>query len=1014
MPTSIIGERNDIDRAVEQLFKAGNLQQREQALRALLVENLDFAPDRGAIPLGAIDGNGVASAQIIAKRDGVTVVYVTALGDIISTASAVRKFYQASKETLIDPILVRGTRDGRHWQFVYPRRQGDKEVLHKLSVQCGQPRRAFVQRLAEFSAHAQTMGIRQALEDLYNVETVTKAFFKDYKRVFHEEVMPRIRGFDHAEDRRLFCQILFNRLMFLYFLQRKGCLTFGGSEDYLSRLWHDYDGAAVGAGGTFYRTRLRQLFFVALSNDRATDLATSYLEPLIGRVPFLNGGLFAEDDLDQHPGVDVEDTAIKSIIIGLFERYNFTITESTPYEVEVAVDPEMLGKVFEELVTGRHESGSYYTPRPIVSFMGKEALKGYFTHNVPGETTEQIARFVDDHDAAGLQHPKAMYRALERIRVCDPACGSGAYLLAMLQELLALRTCLFMARNVGPRQVYDRKPAIVQENLYGVDIDPIAVNIARLRLWLSLIVDFEGAGPPPLPNLDFKIRIGDSLSAPSPVGIGQGAARDQLIPLFCEAKARYGVACGVEKDQERRQVEELRTRPVQWTRPGRSTVSGFDWAAEFAEVFAAGGFDIVIMNPPYLSANRVPGDQRAQFMAYGENLRGAYGFYADLYIFFLHRGFSLLKDGGILAAITPNTFMTNSSMQSTRHYLLDKRLLYLIPLSAAVFTATVYSAILVAQKSPPLANDELISFINLRSGSINSVTEAKEIARLRMTIPRTEYVEAFGHLFFEPTAVNRRLFGEILVASTPAKPRGRRYLPLEDIAPAQDTGIDTGNVRSKLFFRTSPAGAMLPRLLQGTQILRYWHWWDNPSSRFFFVDVHYQPNPKRKGIGRGGRPSGKGEYWRFRGPIENHHVPERLLLRQTEDEPFVGYIKQNGTPIYTDNTVHTLLLTAEARALHISYSYLLGILNSAIMRGLYRAMTQEEGKRLAQVKIAIVNRLPIPIPSLEELRGMEALVGAIQAIYAAGTLPLSTKTLADLAAIQVLIDHQAAQLFGLT
>jgi len=170
-------------------------------------------------------------------------------------------------------------------------------------------------------------------------------------------------------------------------------------------------------------------------------------------------------------------------------------------------------KVFEELVTGRHETGSYYTPKPVVSFMCREALKGYLQTKLPGEALAAVEQFVDEHDPQGLHNPEAVLDALRRVKVCDPACGSGAYLLGMLHKLLDLRTCLFATRQLDSISVYERKLEIIQNNVYGVDIDPFATNIARLRLWLSLVVDFEGAKPLPLPNLDFKIEAGDSLNA---------------------------------------------------------------------------------------------------------------------------------------------------------------------------------------------------------------------------------------------------------------------------------------------------------------------------------------------------------------------------------------------------------------------------------------------------------------------------------------------------------------------
>src|SRR5205823_3823675 len=123
-------------------------------------------------------------------------------------------------------------------------------------------------------------------------------------------------------------------------------------------------------------------------------------------------------------------------VFDLFDRYNFTVTESTPLDIEVAVDPEMLGKVFEVLVTGRHETGSYYTPRTIVAFMCREALKHYLAATVSDRTA--VAQFVDQGDPSKLPDPEAVLNALRRVKVCDPACGSGAYLLGMMQELLRL------------------------------------------------------------------------------------------------------------------------------------------------------------------------------------------------------------------------------------------------------------------------------------------------------------------------------------------------------------------------------------------------------------------------------------------------------------------------------------------------------------------------------------------------------------------------------------------------
>jgi hypothetical protein len=158
--------------------------------------------------------------------------------------------------------------------------------------------------------------------------------------------------------------------MFVAFIQKKGWLTLNGSTDYLSALWkaHKLDHSV--AEKNFYRDRLKPLFFFGLNSSNDVNQIGinrgSFLKTLIGDVPYLNGGLFDEDDDDKDANVVVSDAALDAVLNDLFARFNFTVTESTPLDVEVAVDPEMLGKIFEELVTGRHETGSYYTPKPIV------------------------------------------------------------------------------------------------------------------------------------------------------------------------------------------------------------------------------------------------------------------------------------------------------------------------------------------------------------------------------------------------------------------------------------------------------------------------------------------------------------------------------------------------------------------------------------------------------------------------------------------------------------------------
>jgi hypothetical protein len=286
--------------------------------------------------------------------------------------------------------------------------------------------------------------------------------------------------------------------------------------------------------------------------------------------------------------VSVPDAVFGPLFEELLYRYNFTVTESTPLDVEVAVDPEMLGKIFEELVTGRHESGSYYTPKPVVAFMGREALKGYLRATCPRESDAALAAFVEERDAGDLRQPEAVLTALRDMTVCDLACGSGAYLLGMLHELLELRQALFVPRRLDARSAYERKLEIIRRNLYGVDLDPFAVNIARLRLWLSLMVDYEGDDPPPLPNLEFKIETGDSLTAPAPAPLQADLFRQRDVEEFFTLKGRFMTAHGPEKKVLKAQIDALKATIAGWASE-ESGADAFDWARGLrGSVHAAG------------------------------------------------------------------------------------------------------------------------------------------------------------------------------------------------------------------------------------------------------------------------------------------------------------------------------------------------------------------------------------------------------------------------------------------
>ena len=657
-------------------------------------------------------------------------------------------------------LFVFSNRDQTHWHFVNIKLDGqnaNRRLYRRIAAGPQERLRTAAERLSMLNLGSiggdllgiSPLAIQRKHDEAFDVEKVTGKFFDEYNSVF-TRVEGLIDGIDDTDRKRLFTQRLFNRLMFIAFIEKKGWLRFGGDPNYLEKLWQAH--ATVSPADNFYETRLKRLFFSGLNRPGGSD---PQYQHLIGETPYLNGGLFEEDGDSRDPAIVVPDEAIAAVLRDLFDHYNFTVTESTPLDVEVAVDPEMLGKVFEKLVTGRHESGSYYTPKPVVAFMGREAIKGYLGSSLQQETAEAIARFVDEHDPEGLKNPEAVLEALRRIKICDPACGSGAYVLGLLQELLELRASLFARTKVDAITVYERKLEVIQNNVYGVDIDPFAVNIARLRLWLSLAVDHDESSPLPLPNLDFKIERGDSLTAPNPAGydfssiLGGGFAPqredeqlqfvgmlppkgvqlgfgdDQLlryVDRYLEAKRDYLDAHADRKKELRAEIGRLKAELKELPRKGVTAMTGFDWLIEFLEVFIDGGFDIILANPPYVRAdaqfkhiqdyqsrqNAIATWRDYRLIVSKSNIYQTLYQKWDLYIPFLERAFQLLRHGGHMAFIIPDAYnAAKYALKSHQFFLQETRIDRLdfctdIPL----FQAGVNNTILNYTKRAPAVADE--------------------------------------------------------------------------------------------------------------------------------------------------------------------------------------------------------------------------------------------------------------------------------------------------------------------
>ena len=745
MPIANIQDTHEVERGLQTILTAPDADDRARAIRALFVETLDFDRADLLVPLGAAkDPNLPSDARLLARRGGFSVLYIPleqADDNRVTTTTASAAAKVIGDEISDEPLLLFTNRDCDELHIIYPDLSGSRPRLQRMVAHLGQPGRTVVQQVAnlwhDYGESGMTMG--EAVRNAFSVEPVTEAFFRGYKSAYDAAVSLIAANIKqvHAEQ---FTQTLFNRLLFVKFVSRKGWLKLNGDTDYLNALWQDYE--ASPSSTNFYRDRLRTLFFDGLNNPQSPD-PSSGVQHLIGEVPFLNGGLFEEIDVDRRAVNAVPDEAVEPLLTDLFNHYNFTVMEATPLDTEVAVDPEMLGKLFEDTVNERHSNGAYYTPRPVVAFMCREAIKGYLnSKTIAGLDDSKIADLVDQRNPDAIAQPQALEiaKALAIMRAVDPACGSGAFLLGMLQEILALNDSLFRAGHTA-ESLYQQKLVIITNNIYGADKDTLAVSTAMLRLWLSLAVDYDGNGPPdPLPNLDMKLVAGDAITGPDP---DNTALNQDWFRVYAEQSslqqdiAAYTTAYGDEKVKLKQQVDDTKAQ-LRTSLKGTAPAGVVEWRIDFADVMQSGGFDVVIANPPYVRQEEITPKtyKDAIIKQYGNTVNGK----SDLYCYFYARGLQLLRDGGMHVFVCSNSWLDVGYGAKLQEHLLKTAHVWAVYESAVqrqFATADINTIISVIRKAGSVANGDITRFVSLRAEFDDALAEPakrREITQTRASL----------------------------------------------------------------------------------------------------------------------------------------------------------------------------------------------------------------------------------------------------------------------------------------
>ncbi len=553
---------------------------------------------------------------------------------------------------------------------------------------------------------------------------VGREFFHEYHDLFQLLSKRLAKVLGSTEKSYGYAQRLLGRITFLYFLQRKGWLD--GDRAYLRKSWAKF------AGNELFEF-LHKLFD-ALNTEENID-------PTTGRIPYLNGSLFEPDSFSPTKRREIRAACapILGQILEVFNQYNFTISESTPLDKEVAVDPELLGSLFESMLpeSERGDKGTFYTHQEEMVLMAREALRNHLARFPQLLGPDQVLFVVYGLDSPSRvriepRMAREVKDILGRVKILDPAVGSGGFLMAALQVLQELRGRLNnIIGTVEPP--YDMKLNIIENTLFGVDIEFEAIELARLRLWLSLVVDEAMENVRPLPNLDFNLHQGDSLRIPefedkvrqSRLTIDH-AIRSALLKKIAITREEYARSHGREKEARRVELTSTLRKLLELETGAKPpTVLPFSYRYFFADVIAEGGFDIVLMNPPYVQQEdigKLPGQRLRSYKSeIAEDMvslttgKFSPNKQSDISVYFHVRSLFLLKEQGVAMVIATNKWLDARYGIPLQEYLLRNATIECIYDSAyRSFSSDVNTVITVIRKVSGGSESNMVRFVNFK------------------------------------------------------------------------------------------------------------------------------------------------------------------------------------------------------------------------------------------------------------------------------------------------------------
>ena len=591
--------------------------------------------------------------------------------------------------------------DGRHWRLSYicDLKEGStsaKRFSYIMGDEQGQYKTP-IERLGKIAALNGRLKLSD-LKDSFSVDALSNEFFKDYHDHYDIIVAALARQGKSGAVYHDYVKKMMGRIVFLHFLQKKGWLNDNPvflRDLFLFSPYQD----------DFLDQVLEPLFFGIFNTEKGQReklFASEHWDKNLLKewesMPYLNGGLFERDEIDK--------MAIKlpaSLFDNLFNflaSYNFTVDENDPDDAEIGVDPEMLGKIFESLLEDNKAKGAFYTPKEIVRYMCKESLIAHLASKLPDVADNVVRAFVESHEMQPELEPyrDTLSNALRDVKICDPAIGSGAFPMGLLNELWRCREAL--GTDMSRLQL---KKEIIENNIYGVDIERGAIDIARLRFWLSIVVDSDK--PEALPNFDYKFMQGNSLiesyggfdlSRIAGKPVGRPSTATQLVLGLDSDLSRknlqrllrdyFSVTDHLKKATMRQaindEVKRLILNSIGGTPAFISKLNALDpsanqefflWHTWFKDIFDGGGFDIVIANPPYIK--EYENSSAFELLKVGNYYKAK----MDIWFYFACNAIDILKEGGVLSFIAQPQWRTSDAASILRNKICDEcRLIHII------------------------------------------------------------------------------------------------------------------------------------------------------------------------------------------------------------------------------------------------------------------------------------------------------------------------------------------------